>query len=490
MWKSIIHQAAALLAALLLAACSTGPQGPRTWLDRPLEGSHVPIKTLVVQAHASDADGVSRIEFFVGDTPLATVSSNGSRLVDAQVQWTPPGPGTYTIRARAADGKGNIGDRATSLVVVGGVTNVVPAPLLTPPGEVRPLLPLPTQPAPPQPPTPAGPPPGPQPQPLMPTGQPPPSQPPPLGCAGPPVIPFFTASPATITAGQSSLLSWGNVTNGTTGPWVQSTVINPDLGEVGSGASSRQVTPPQTTTYTLTATGCGGTATKQLTIIVNPSATTQPPSGGQAGCAGPPMIPFFNANPTSITAGQSSMLSWGNVTNGTSGPLVRSAVINPGLGEVGSGASSRPVKPAQTTTYTLTATGCGGTATKQVTVTVNPPGSPPPAKDTTPPNISNAKADPTRILKQGGGCPSYSRTTTVTATVSDAGIVDRVAARWNLGALSGEVVMSAANGNAYRAVLGPFNTTGNLSIRVIATDRAGNSNQSAPLTVLVQNCID
>jgi hypothetical protein len=49
---------------------------------------------------------------------------------------------------------------------------------------------------------------------------------------------------------------------------------------------------------------------------------------------------------------------------------VGSTTIEPGLGEVGSGASSRTVKPSTTTTYTLTATGCGGTKTRQVTVTV------------------------------------------------------------------------------------------------------------------------
>jgi len=64
-------------------------------------------------------------------------------------------------------------------------------------------------------------------------------------------------------------------------------------------------------------------------------------------------------------------LSWGNVTNGTTGPMVGSTTIEPGLGEVGSGASSRTVKPTTTTTYTLTGTGCGGTTSKQVTVTVN-----------------------------------------------------------------------------------------------------------------------
>ena len=90
-----------------------------------------------------------------------------------------------------------------------------------------------------------------------------------------------------------------------------------------------------------------------------------------SGCAGAPVIPYFNANSTSITSGQSVTLSWGNITNGSTGPLVGSTTIEPGLGEVGSGASSRTVKPNSTTTYTLTGTGCGGTTSKQVTVTVN-----------------------------------------------------------------------------------------------------------------------
>lgn len=102
-----------------------------------------------------------------------------------------------------------------------------------------------------------------------------------------------------------------------------------------------------------------------------PQPPTPVPSGSQQGCAGAPVIPFFTANPTSIKAGDSVTLSWGNVTNGTTGPWVQSTTIQLGLGEVGSAASSRVVKPTSTTTYTLTGTGCAGTSTKQVTVTVN-----------------------------------------------------------------------------------------------------------------------
>ncbi|HJX38244.1 MAG TPA: Ig-like domain-containing protein [Anaerolineae bacterium] len=92
----------------------------------------------------------------------------------------------------------------------------------------------------------------------------------PPGCPGPPVISFFTASPGTITTGQSSTLSWGAVTNGNSAVLVSSVVINPGLGEVGS-PGSRVVSPASTTTYTLVATGCGGTAQQQVTVVVNPA---------------------------------------------------------------------------------------------------------------------------------------------------------------------------------------------------------------------------
>lgn len=105
-----------------------------------------------------------------------------------------------------------------------------------------------------------------------------------------------------------------------------------------------------------------------------PPSEPPPPQPGTGGCPGAPVIPYFDANPASITAGQSTTLRWGNITNGNSSTLVGSAKIEPGLGEVGSGASSRTVKPSKTTTYTLTAKGCGGTSTRQVTVTVSSSG--------------------------------------------------------------------------------------------------------------------
>jgi uncharacterized protein YkwD len=76
-----------------------------------------------------------------------------------------------------------------------------------------------------------------------------------------------------------------------------------------------------------------------------------------------PTINSFTANPSSITAGQSTTLMW-NV----SGSNVTLSIDN-GVGNV-SNVTSAVVQPAQTTTYTLTATNSGGSTTARATVTV------------------------------------------------------------------------------------------------------------------------
>jgi phospholipase C len=78
-----------------------------------------------------------------------------------------------------------------------------------------------------------------------------------------------------------------------------------------------------------------------------------------------PSIGSFSAAAISITAGQSTTLSW--TTTGATG-----ATIDNGVGAVAT-SGSVSVSPAQTTTYTLTATGGGGTSVAHATVTVTSP---------------------------------------------------------------------------------------------------------------------
>ena len=84
-----------------------------------------------------------------------------------------------------------------------------------------------------------------------------------------------------------------------------------------------------------------------------------------------PVVAQFTAEPTSIQRGQSSTLRW-EVTG-----QVTSVSINQGVGTVQSTGSSR-VNPSDSTTYTLTATGPGGSVTGSATVNVAAPPPPPP----------------------------------------------------------------------------------------------------------------
>lgn len=149
----------------------------------------------------------------------------------------------------------------------------------------------------------------------------------------------------TITRGQSSTLSWGT-TN------VTAVSINNGVGNNLPVDGSATVSPLETTTYTLTATGANNqTVTCAKTITVTPVVVHVP------------VCDFFNASPTTITRGQSAELSWGT-TN------VTSASINNGIGDVAVD-GSRTVSPTDTTTYTLTAVGTNNqtvTCTKTITV--------------------------------------------------------------------------------------------------------------------------
>jgi uncharacterized protein YkwD len=91
---------------------------------------------------------------------------------------------------------------------------------------------------------------------------------PPTGAG--PVINWFTATPATIAAGQALTLSW-SVTNAT------NLSIDGGVGDV-SAVTSKVVAPAQTTVYTLTASNAAGSSTSRVTVTVTSSTDLQPPS--------------------------------------------------------------------------------------------------------------------------------------------------------------------------------------------------------------------
>ncbi len=91
-----------------------------------------------------------------------------------------------------------------------------------------------------------------------------------------------------------------------------------------------------------------------------PSAPPAQPSRGQA----PVPTVTLTASPGSIVRGQTAVLSWSS-THATS--------VNLAPGGGGGPAGSMAVRPAFTTTYFVTATGPGGTATSSATVVVRDP---------------------------------------------------------------------------------------------------------------------
>jgi phospholipase C len=154
----------------------------------------------------------------------------------------------------------------------------------------------------------------------------------------------LTADPTTISGDeQTAHLSWTS-TNAI------AVNIGPNIGAV-STSGALDVLPEDTTTFTATATGPGGTSDPvSVTVTVAKELDL-----------------LFQGTPAIVTPGQAAHLTWT-----TKGAL--SLSVDNGVGSltpVGSGSVS--VTPAATTTYTATATGTNSqVTTSQVTITVQP----------------------------------------------------------------------------------------------------------------------
>lgn len=182
------------------------------------------------------------------------------------------------------------------------------------------------------------------------------------GCSGTPRFNGFFANPQTINVGQQTTLSWGLVQN------ASSVLLQlPNKSEGVATPGSRVVQPTATTTYTLIAYCGNNQAALSVTVNVN------------GGCSGSPQFHGFTANPSTITKGQSSVLSWGIVTNATS-VVLKSPQGNSGVASPG----NITVTPGSTTTYTLVAYCFNTSSQLSVTVNVNNPKPPTPTPPPTP----------------------------------------------------------------------------------------------------------
>ena len=178
----------------------------------------------------------------------------------------------------------------------------------------------------------------------------------------PPTV-SLSATPTTVTSGSSSTLNWtsANATACTaSGGWTGTK--SPNGSEVRPNLTA-------TATYTLTCTGGGGSASQSVTVTVN---------------AAPLPTVSLTATPASVVSGGASTLSW-SATNAASCTASGGWSGTKGLTgtEVRSGLTA-------TTSFTLSCTGAGGTATQTVTVNVTP---------ATPPPTLALSANPAAILQ-------------------------------------------------------------------------------------------
>ncbi len=431
--RNTIFLIGVILAMSLLTACGGSTQGPTTWFDQPLNGSQFPLMAIILQAHASDEDGVARIQFLHGEELLGEVSTGSQRLGDAIMQWTPTKAGSYTLLARAEDSQGNFGPATTVQIVVGAV-------------EVGTATPTPA---------PA-------------TAQ----------CASEALVAPVLLSPGD---GESVIpdpvLAW-SYPDANCHPYSYQIDISEDasFSDISLGFGTLSYTETSRA-WPLPAGQCYFWRAMAYVPDVNGPAST----AWQfcvAGEGGPTFTLDKNANcregPGTAYDVDDTLLQGQMVTiEGRNAESSWLWVQKPSSsGHCWVSAITGQISGDLTYVQVVAAPGVTEVPTQEPIVIL----------DTTPPAISDIYADPDSIQTAGCGEPS---TTLVGASVSDEGGISRVTARVSG---FGEVDMSDTGGGDFEAVLGPFDYTGELSIIIQAWDNAGNVATAGPLTISVM-CI-
>ncbi|MET0310162.1 MAG: hypothetical protein ABW023_15770 [Sphingomonas sp.] len=157
----------------------------------------------------------------------------------------------------------------------------------------------------------------------------------------------LTATPATISAGGSTVLTWSS-TNATTCSAAGSPVFVGTKNPSGSATISLS----QTTVFTLTCASGAGSASAQATVTV-----------------AAPVAISFGADPSAISPGGSSTLRWT-----ASGASTCTASGDSAFTGVKPASGSAVVRPTQSTVYQLNCVISGSAQTASTTVTVAPAG--------------------------------------------------------------------------------------------------------------------
>ena len=362
--KRILRLIPWLLAVSIMAsACSAAPGGkPVVVIDSPPSNSQFRGgEAVTVQSTSTDSAGIARVELLVDGTVVRTDTPPSPQPSFTVLQTWSATPGSHTITVRAFNTANTVSDPAAILVAIG-----VSTPAAAPTAAAT-ATPNPT---------------------------------PSTGGVTPPLPPTATTAPSGACTNSSTFVADITVPDNTAIAPGQTfnkiwRVRNSGSCTWGSGYQFVFVSGQAmsaTSVFAVPATAPGTTADLLVPMVApttaglhtgfwqlrSPVATffgprvfvtirvVAPASPVPSGCLGQPQIPSFTASPTTITAGQSSTLSWGFVLGATS------AVIDPDIGGVRT-PDSTTVSPTTTTTYTMTARCEDRVTTAQVTITVNPP---------------------------------------------------------------------------------------------------------------------
>ncbi len=120
-----------VLICIFGAACNPGPTATpppnlQTWIDKPLDGSTIPLAPYQLLFHAASPNGVAEFEVSINgvvlDTVAPTMTGSGGEeygtLFLGKHNWIPSAPGTYLIAVRAKSSGGPYGSPAMAQVTI------------------------------------------------------------------------------------------------------------------------------------------------------------------------------------------------------------------------------------------------------------------------------------------------------------------------------------------------------------------------------------
>ncbi len=118
--------------SLLLASCNiptAAGAGPRAWIDKPLNGSTLPLGPVVVISHAASDSGTTSVTLLVNGAQVRTDNATdpSNPLVEISQVWLPNAPGDYMLQVIAVDSQGDEGNSSMVRVRIGG-ESTSPAP--------------------------------------------------------------------------------------------------------------------------------------------------------------------------------------------------------------------------------------------------------------------------------------------------------------------------------------------------------------------------